>query len=252
MRAARRLLLHARARGAGPHLGAFGWVENVRPADGDAPARERRHVADGAAQASPVQTCFEDAQNGGYRPRAVAAAGRHRGGAAQRLSFACDSAEPPTFAVNLSSARMRAADRLDEGVRNGQPIAALLGYQLERGLHEGHPGVELDTIIYVLRDRFPLVSGRLTDVPVGTSVETVEARNVVHGLDLLEATAEGTYPYGITAVARGRHVGRDCQSRRKSIASAMGSMRLRTCCSAKAYIKPFGAISPAPRRRCRR
>ena len=95
---------------------------------------------------------------------------------------------------------MRAAIELTEGVRNGQPIAALLGYQLERGLHERHPGIELDTIIYVLRDRFPLVSGLLADVPVGTSVETVEARNVVHGLDLLEATAEGTYPWGITGL----------------------------------------------------
>ena len=102
--------------------------------------------------------------------------------------------------MNLSSARMRAAIELTEGVRNGQPIAALLGYQLERGLHERHSGTELDSVIYVLRDAFPLVSALLADAPVGTSVETVEARNVVHGLDLLEATAEGPYPWGIAGL----------------------------------------------------
>ena len=68
------------------------------------------------------------------------------------------------------------------------------------GCIERHPGIELDTVIYVLRDKFPLVSGLLTDAPVGASVETVEARNVVHGLDLLEATADGMYPWDITGL----------------------------------------------------
>ena len=58
---------------------------------------------------------------------------------------------PTAFAVNLSSKRMRAAVALTQGVRSGQPIAALLGYQLERGLHEDHPGVELDAFIGAAR-----------------------------------------------------------------------------------------------------
>ena len=60
-----------------------------------------------------------------------------------------------------STCRRRACARRSryiEGLRNGQELGALLGYQLERGLHESHPGVELDTFIYTLRARFPLVS----------------------------------------------------------------------------------------------
>ena len=55
-----------------------------------------------------------------------------------------------------------------DGVRAGQSIAALLGYQFERGLHEGHPGLELDQFIGLFRDRFPLLSGRLTEMTQGT------------------------------------------------------------------------------------
>ena len=146
---------------------------------------------------------YEDDANGGYvhapslAQAATAAVLRNA-----YLSHASPSAPTP-FAVNLSSARMRAAMELIEGVRNGQPIAALLGYQLERGLHERHPGIELDTIIYVLRERFPLVSGLLTDAPPGTSVETIEARNVIHGLDLVETTASGAYPWSVAGLPAG-------------------------------------------------
>ena len=45
------------------------------------------------------------------------------------------AAEAP-FAVDLSSARLRRALHVLEGVRAGQPPAALLGYQLERDLRE--------------------------------------------------------------------------------------------------------------------
>ena len=36
------------------------------------------------------------------------------------------------FSVNLSSERVRRAQFILEGMRNGQPIEALLGYQFER------------------------------------------------------------------------------------------------------------------------
>ena len=85
-----------------------------------------------------------------------------------------------------------------EGVRAGQDLAALLGYQFERGLHERYPGIELDAFIYVLRARFPLVSRRLTPVPDGTPAEMVEARNVIDGKDFLDhVRANDGYPYDI-------------------------------------------------------
>ena len=90
------------------------------------------------------------------------------------------------MSVNLSSARVRTALAYIEGLQNGQELGALLGYQLERGLHEGHPGVELDAFIYTLRARFPLISRKLTPHPTDGPAEVLEARNVVNGYDLLD------------------------------------------------------------------
>ena len=179
----------------GLYLGAFGWLENVRPAT----ATRQRVSADSlppVLRSDAGTDVFEDAASGGYihapsLPLAATAAALRNG----YLSHA-DSNTPQTFAINLSSARTRAAVALMQGVRSGQSIAALLGYQFERGLHEGHPGAELDQYISVLRDRFPLVSGRLTDLSPGVSIDSIEARNVVDGLALVEATG-GAYPYGI-------------------------------------------------------
>ena len=84
-----------------------------------------------------------------------------------------------------------------EGIRAGQDLAAMLGYQFERGLHENYPGVELDEYIYVLRARFPLVSRRLTPVPDGAAAEVIEARNVIDGYDLIDYVRTRTYPFDI-------------------------------------------------------
>ena len=40
------------------------------------------------------------------------------------------------FAIDLSSRRVREAQRLLDGVRQGQPLGALLGYRFERSLHD--------------------------------------------------------------------------------------------------------------------
>jgi hypothetical protein len=60
------------------------------------------------------------------------------------------------MAVDLSSRRVRLALHLLDGVRAGQPLGALLGYRLERGLHENHPGLSLDRYIAALRAIAPL------------------------------------------------------------------------------------------------
>ena len=92
------------------------------------------------------------------------------------------------MAVNLSSARVRMALSLLNGIRNGQDAAAMLGYQFERGLHENylHVPLELDQYIYDFRDEFPLA------VAVDDSLSLGEAtlNNVVNGIDLLEAAQE--------------------------------------------------------------
>lgn len=178
--------LRGDAQNRGLYLGAYGWVENLRPATGRQPL-----LADTlplALRPGAGVNVFEDTANAGF----VHAPSLMQAVTASVLRNAylshASRALPAPFAVNLSSARLRTALALTEGVRNGQPIAALLGYQIERGLHELYPGLELDQYIYALRDRFPLVAGLLTDVPPGTSAEVIEARNVVNGLDLVEFT----------------------------------------------------------------
>ena len=135
------------------------------------------------------EAVFQSKDNGGFAhapslPQAVTAAVLRNA----YLSHATRQ-ERDLFGVNLSSARMRVAQTYIEGIRNGQPLAALLGYEFERGLHERHPGSELDQFRYVLRDRFPFMAGKSTDFQAGVNKEVVEARNVVNGLDLLEFTA---------------------------------------------------------------
>jgi hypothetical protein len=181
-----------------PFLGAYGWVTDVRRATDKQPVpaesipSELRPAIDG-----PV---FTFAKNGGFvhTPSLV-----HAVTAAVLRNAYLTHAEPERadrMAVNLSSARVRTAIQYIEGLQNGQDLGALLGYQLERSLHEGHPGVELDQFVYVLRARFPLLSKKLTPAPDGTPAEVVEARNVVNGYDLLDFTKDKPYPYGIAGL----------------------------------------------------
>ena len=74
-----------------------------------------------------------------------------------------------------TSRRVREADRLLEGIRQGQKLGALLGYRFERGLHD----LGFDAVIPRMRALAPL------DVPVldnsTTPMEAIAANNVVDG-----------------------------------------------------------------------
>ena len=98
-----------------------------------------------------------------------------------------------------------------EGIRNGQPLGALLGYQLERGLHENDQGLKLDEFIDGLRQQFPLVANQLASTKVdGVPIDTIEANNVIDGMKLTEhirLTGKSSYPYGLR-VAYANHVER--------------------------------------------
>ena len=104
------------------------------------------------------------------------------------------------LAVNLSSSRVRRAMFYIEGMRNGQELGALLGYQFERGLHDH--SLVLDGHILEFRMKFPLVAGRVTPTGVTPSITTAEAYNVVNGLALVESSTNtgGGYPYGVSGL----------------------------------------------------
>jgi hypothetical protein len=87
----------------------------------------------------------------------------------------CKTRDGNALAVNLSSQRVRLAQWLLDGVRQGQPLGALLGYRFERGLHENHPGKLLDRYILAFR--------KIAPAP-GSEQERL-ATQVVDGLVLL-------------------------------------------------------------------
>ncbi|WP_283138991.1 hypothetical protein [Rhizohabitans arisaemae] len=185
----------------GLYLGMYGWLEDVRPR---------------TVQPTPVTLTGELAQiftppgagplvhdpAGGGHIHALSL--NHAATAAiLRAGYLADasSANPGTLSVNLSSERVRIALSFLEGIRGGQPLGALLGYQFERGLHDRHDLAEVDVFISALRREFPLVSGKLgtQPPPPGTPIESIEARNVVDGLALVQEvtrSGETEYPFG--------------------------------------------------------
>jgi hypothetical protein len=139
--ATRRLEALRRARPNEVVVGGYGWVEDLKPgsargSDGYLQGPSPDHAATAAILAS------------GY------------------LSHRASSGS--SFAIDLSSKRVQRARQLLEGVRRGGTPAALLGYRIERRLHE----FELDAFIQPFRTLAPL------DADGGS-------RNVCHGVTLL-------------------------------------------------------------------
>jgi hypothetical protein len=185
----------------GVHLGAYGWLDDVRPrTEALTPVQLTGQLAQ--LFTPPGSTpLLHDPDNGGYVHASSPA--QATTAAVLRAGYLANAApdNPGTFAVNLSSDRVRVALAILDGLREGQSLGALLGYRFERGLHDRWAQAELDTIIAALRGAFPLRAGRLTDTqpPPGTPVELVEARTVVDGLELVRRvtrTAEKVYPFG--------------------------------------------------------
>jgi hypothetical protein len=185
--ATRRLDALRRPAPRGLWLGCYGWVEDLRPGP---PARTVRvSRADGTTVPARVDS-------GGYvhAPSMLhgATAAVLRSAYLQRDTGAGPGREP--YQLDLSSARVRTALALLDGVRGRQPLGAVLGYQFEQGLHDGHPGLELDRFLDVFRALYPLVANKAEDS--GEPAARVGARNVVDGLRLLAAWQAGTVPWG--------------------------------------------------------
>ena len=163
----------------GAYVGAYGWVEKLKPT----PASSVTAVTTPpTGETTPLVTRNND-------PGFIHAPSMTHAGAAALLRNAhlgpngTPTSDSP-FAIDLSSRRVRAAQRLLDGVRQGQPLGALLGFRLERGLHD----TELDVAIAGLRGLAPLAARPLDDG--GGAIEAIAANNVVDGLALAQLVAE--------------------------------------------------------------
>lgn len=140
----------------GIYFGAYGWVENLKK------NTAQEVVFKGAEMTVEYQ------QEGGiiHTPNAAqaTAAAVFKNSFLSYRDDAADQGESNPFTLNLTSDRIQKSTTLLNGIREGQQVEALLGYRLERFLHE-HPKTEeeraiydgdLHQEIYSLREAFPL------------------------------------------------------------------------------------------------
>ncbi|HKP66307.1 MAG TPA: hypothetical protein VJX31_06750, partial [Casimicrobiaceae bacterium] len=169
--ATRRLTALRAKEPAGVRIGGYGWVLNLKPTTNQAP------VATPAGESGQV---FAMAGDPGFihapsvMQAQTAALLRNT-----HINHAREDAKD-LFAVDLSSRRVRLATSLLDGVRQGQPLGAVLGYLFERKLHEfGH-----DADIDEFRAIAPLAP---VNAPSTRPAESIAANNVVDGLELPKA-----------------------------------------------------------------
>ena len=204
-------------RQLGIYLGAFGWVEEVKPIaktvlrPEDLPLSLRPHDGEPLLEedAVPSVATRGGSKQGGFlhAPSFNHAAA----GALLRNAYLshADSAHADMLSINLSSERVRRAQFVLEGMRNGQPIEALLGYQFERGLHDvtsesaargDVPVLELNQFIAPYRQAFPFDSREIPQAGTGPSAESVPPYSVVNGLKLSTATPSAADGFGLSGV----------------------------------------------------
>ena len=126
--ATRRLAALRSTTPEGVHLGAYGWLDELRPATGAG-------VNHGFVHAPSL-------------PQAATAAVLRSG------HLAHHDAEHEALEIDLTADRVRTALALLDGVAQGQPLAALLGYRFERAVRDR--GVFLARYILPIRRLAPL------------------------------------------------------------------------------------------------
>lgn len=181
-------------------LGAYGWVEQLRPGGirTDETGTPIAHNIDEMG----VSAVAIDPDNQGF----VHAPSVNHAVTAAILRSAYQQTEAEIFQVNLSSERVRKAKDYIDGIRGGVDLPVLLGYEFERCLHDIDPA--LNQYLPAIRQAFPLVANQLESASDNgnAAIEQLAARNLVDGLALtqaVEAAKEAghmNYPFGITSL----------------------------------------------------
>ncbi|MFI9528993.1 hypothetical protein [Micromonospora rosaria] len=163
---------------AGLALGGYGFVENLAPGSHD--------VAVPADQIPPGEApgLLRRASDAGYLhapsvAHAVTAAVLRAG----HLTHAeeADATGTSPFALDLSSRRVRLGTAVVDGLRQGQTLAALIGYRIERALHDTGQAA----VIPALRRAVAALAGQTGE------------QEVVDGVALLTAHTAGQLRWGV-------------------------------------------------------
>jgi hypothetical protein len=148
-----------RATRRGLLIGGYGWIEDLRPA-------RRDPVETPPADEGDAPLSMATGPGGCLHAPSVAHAATAAVLRSGYLADVGDDGQQP-FAVDLRSRQLRLAQWLLDGVREGQPMGALLGGRLERGLHEQG----LDAFVAGCR-RVSLLAGLYDDLDL---IRTIEA-----------------------------------------------------------------------------
>jgi competence ComEA-like helix-hairpin-helix protein len=140
---------------SGVHIGAYGYLEDLDLSDATPTSEGYIHTP------SSGQTATAAVLYSAFLTHETSESGMH------------------PFHINFTSDRIKRGLRLLQGVREGQTLGALLGYQFERGLHV-RTGI-LDEYIDEFREAFPTVANKLTEIDEGQAAENLAARNVIDG-----------------------------------------------------------------------
>jgi hypothetical protein len=185
----------------GLFLGSFGWLEDVHPATKVLSPADLPDDLASKVNRPGDPTLFRDSTNEGliHAPSLNHATT----GAVLRNGYLANEGR---LAVNLSSRRVRMALEIQEGMRGGQSVGALLGYRFERHVHDNGP-LQVRDLIYHLRRAFPLAADQIasTRTDDGEAKESVAAMNVVDGRKLVEhveSNRQFSYPFGLTTLPR--------------------------------------------------
>ncbi|HEX7571839.1 MAG TPA: hypothetical protein VF514_01995, partial [Bacteroidota bacterium] len=143
--------------GGGLFLGAYGWIEILRPKNNVlTPALLPEDLAS-KINLHDKTPLMQDSTNEGL----IHAPSLNHATTAAVLRSGY-SANEGRLAVNLSSRRVRRALDIMEGMRNGQSIGALLGYQFERFVFDNGP-LQVLNLIYPMRRAFPLAANQIAN-----------------------------------------------------------------------------------------
>jgi len=196
--ATKRLASMAQQGPIGRYVGAYGWVEDLKPVVTPTPLPEASMPPGEQVPLYPLakDSGFIHAPSLTHASTAALLRNAHLGPA--QLSPTGAPLPDGPFAIDLSSGRVREATRLLDGVREGQPLGALLGYRLERRLHD----LNLDIFIAPLRRIAPLVVRQREATTA--AAEALGADNVVDALALLrfrQTPGDPTVSQAIASVA---------------------------------------------------
>ena len=159
-----------REKGAGCFVGAYGWVENLKP----------ENATTATVNGQTMRTTPGGYVQGPSMAHASTAAVLRNA----YLTHLGETTSP--YAIDLSSSQVRMGRFVLDSVRNGQPVGAVLGYLIERALHDAHA----ESLIDPIRQVAPLVANQIETSTDPT--DTIAARNVVDGLALRNKWKAGT------------------------------------------------------------